>query len=151
MKRSLSDGSGYLSIDHRDSPGLSMEDVPGALRSTIILSGKGEHLERDIQQCSHCQRGVVLNPGRVRARALCPKCHHYICDFCEDARVKSGGSCVPFKAVLDHALAIAERYDGQPDHPDAVIDPLAIAAEKAAEIRTAAPSSVLTDAGQVPP
>lgn len=120
MKRSLADGSGYLEIDHRESPGLTPADVahiPGA----IAVPG-GAHLERDVQQCSHCQRMVVLNPGRVRDRAVCPKCHHYLCDGCEAARVASGGECVPFKAVLDRAAEIAEKYVGQPDHPEAVID-----------------------------
>lgn len=120
MKRSLSSGSGYLQIDHTNSPGLTPSDVahvPG-----MIAVGEGQMLERDIQQCSHCQRGVVLNPGRVRTRAVCPKCHHYICDGCEEIRVTSGGICVPFKQVLDRAFEIAEHFIGQPDHPDAAID-----------------------------
>lgn len=118
MKRSLADGSGFLEIDHRDSPGLTPADVahiPGA----IAVPG-GSLLERDIQQCSHCQRGVVLNPGRVRARAVCPKCYHYLCDECEALRVKTG-ACVPFKAVLDRAATITEKFLGQPDHPEAAI------------------------------
>lgn len=136
MRRSLADGSGYLEIDHRESPGLTPADVahvPGA----IPVPG-GEHLERDVQQCSHCQRMVVLNPGRVRDRAVCPKCHHYLCDGCESARVASGGECVPFKAVLDRAAEIAERFIGQPDHPEAVIDPVELA-------KPGPPKIVLTD------
>jgi hypothetical protein len=124
MKRSLSDGSGYLEIDHRDSPGLTEADiqhVPGA-----VAVGKGEHYERDIQMCSHCQRGVVLNPGRVRARAVCLKCNHYICDGCEVIRAATG-HCVPFKAVLDKAAELTERFLNQPDHPEAVIDPASLA------------------------
>ena len=80
MKHSLSQGSGYLTIDHRNSPGLSPEDiahVPGA-----VLVGAGKHFETDIQMCTHCQRGVLLRPDRVRARGYCPKCDHYICDLC---------------------------------------------------------------------
>lgn len=118
MKHSLADGSGYLSIDHTESPGLTPADVahvPGAM----AVPG-GALLERDVQQCSHCQRAVVLNPGRVRARAVCLKCHHFICDGCEAIRVKTG-ECVPFKAVLDRAVDVAEKYAGQPDHPAAQI------------------------------
>jgi hypothetical protein len=123
MKRSLSHGAGFLEIDHRESPGLTLADVahaPGA-----IAVGAGQHLERDIMQCSHCQRGVVLNPGRVRARAVCPKCHHFLCDSCEAVRVKTG-ECVPFKAVLDRAHDIAATFARQPDHPAAAFDPLAL-------------------------
>lgn len=120
MRRSLADHSGYLVIDHRDSPGLSPADVAG-VPGAIAVPG-GDMLERDVQQCSHCQRAVVLNPGRVRTRAVCPRCQHYICDTCESARVTSGGACVPFQAVLDRAQNIAEKFIGQPDHPDAAID-----------------------------
>lgn len=118
MRRSLADGSGFLEIDHRESPGLTPADVahvPGAL----AVPG-GSHLERDVQQCSHCQRAVVLNPGRVRSRAVCTKCMHFICDGCELLRVKTG-DCIPFKQQLDRAVNVAEKYAGQPDHPDARI------------------------------
>lgn len=109
MKRSLAHGAGYLVIDHRDSPGTP--EVPG-----------GTLLERDVMTCRHCERAVVLHPGRVRARAVCPKCHAYICDGCEAARVASGGACVPFRAALDRAAEIIVRYLGQPDHPEAALD-----------------------------
>jgi len=120
MKRSLASGSGYLQIDHTNSPGLTEADVAG-VPGAIAVPG-GSMLERDVQQCSHCQRAVVLNPGRVRDRAVCPKCHHYLCDSCEAARVASGGACVPFKQVLDRAFEIAEQFVGQPDHPEAAFD-----------------------------
>jgi hypothetical protein len=137
MKHSLKDGSGYLMIDHRDSPGLTPADVahvPGA-----IAVGGGEAFEADIQQCSHCQRGVVLRDDRVRPRGYCLKCNHYICDACETIRAKNG-DCVPFMCVLDRAASIAEKFVGQPDHPEAVIDHDALMAEP----RT--PRIVLTDA-----
>jgi hypothetical protein len=116
MQRSLADGAGFLEINHQDSPGLSPADVahmPGAM-----AVGAGQVLERDIKQCSHCQRGVVLNPGRVRNRAVCLKCYRFICDSCEAIRVKTG-ACVPFKQVLDRAADIAEKFASDPTHPDA--------------------------------
>lgn len=137
MKRSLADGAGYLEINHKDSPGLRPEDVariPGAL----AVPG-GQVLERDIKQCSHCQRGVVLNPGRVRARAVCPKCYAFICDGCEAIRAATGG-CVPFKQVLDRAAEIADKFVGDPTHPDA-----AAAGDLAALSAPSAPRIVLTD------
>lgn len=137
MKRSIADGSGYLQIDHRDSPGLTAADVahvPGE-----VAVGGGQQLEADIQMCSHCQRGIVLNPGRVRARAYCPNCDHFICDQCEKIRVAAGGACVPFKAIIDRAADVAEKFVGQPDHPDAAIEVEKLSAPSA-------PKIVLTDA-----
>ncbi len=135
MKQTLASGSGYLEIDHRDSPGLRPEDV-AHVPGTIAVPG-GQHLERDIQQCSHCQRGVVLNPARVRDRAVCQKCYHYICDACETIRVKTG-ACVPFTAVIERVATIAEKFTTQPDHPDAVIDVATLS-------EPSAPRIVLTD------
>ena len=115
MKKSLSDGSGYFEIDHRDSPGLSPEDVqnlPGA-----VAVGGGQRLERDIQQCSHCQRGVLLNPGRVRARAHCPKCYHYICDECDAIRLATG-QCVTFAAQFDTLVTLNDKLLKDPNNPD---------------------------------
>lgn len=115
MKHSLKQGSGYLSIDHSESPGLTPADVahvPGA-----IAVGKGEHFEADIQQCSHCQRGVLLNPDRVRPRGYCPKCDHYTCDGCEDIRLKTG-ACVPAVKVFDEAQEQVSRFVAR-DDPEA--------------------------------
>lgn len=145
MKHSLNDGAGYLQIDHRDSPGLSPADVahiPGAQ----AVAG-GQQLERDTKTCSHCQRLVVLNPGRVRQRAYCPKCDAYICDGCEAERVKTGGDCIPFKMILDRAATLAEKFAHDPTHPDAAIDPGALRGKNPtvsvpADVR---PRIVLTD------
>jgi len=139
VKRSLSHGAGYLVVDHRDSPGISPADVahvPGA----IPVPG-GELLERDAIVCAHCQKIVVLEPGRVRARAHCPKCDAYICDACEAARVAAGGACVPFKAVLDHAAEIAEKHSGDPEHPalTALEDPTTLQTDAAPAPRVIVP------------
>jgi hypothetical protein len=136
MKTRLSDGAGYLVIDHTNSPGLTPDDVAG-VPGAIAVAG-GTQLERDIMQCKHCQRGVVLEPARVRARAVCPHCHAYICDGCEAERVKAGGACVPFAAVFDRAHEVAVRFAGQIDHPDAQTSIDALTAP-------AAPRIALTD------
>jgi hypothetical protein len=52
---------------------------------------------------------------------------------------------VPFKAVMDRAAEIAVRHEGQPDHPDAAIDPARLAREQAASASVAVPRIVLTD------
>ncbi len=101
---SLKQHAGYLTIDHRDSPGVRPEDVahvPGA----FAVAG-GQQLERDVLTCSHCQRAVILEPLRVRDRGYCQKCHHYICDQCETIRVKTG-ACVPMSQTMDRMQALA--------------------------------------------
>lgn len=147
MRRSLSHGTGFLEINHRDSPGLRPEDVahvPGA----VAVPG-GQHYETDVYQCSHCQRTVVLHAtsaARMAARGYCPKCDRYVCNSCEKARVASGGQCVPFKAVFDRVADVSAKFAGQMDHPDAVIDPQAIQSDIAATPKVATPSIILTDA-----
>lgn len=119
MRHSLRQGAGYLTIDHRDSPGLTPADVarsPGA----IAVAG-GTLLERDVLTCSHCQRAVVLEPLRTRDRGHCPKCDRYVCDPCEAIRAKSG-ACVPMTQTLDRMQALAAhgqivRHDELPAPP----------------------------------
>lgn len=96
MKHRLTDHSGYLIIDHRDSPGINIEDVPERLRNNTIIVGKGEVVERDIQFCAHCGSQVILNPLRERPRGYCAKCDHYVCDnpICNK-------ECIPLAKVLD--------------------------------------------------
>lgn len=117
--KSLKHGAGYLVIDHRDSPGVTAADVahvPGA-----VAAPGGTRTEMDVYQCSHCQRTIVLKAAskeRMQKRGYCPKCDHYICNGCESIRARTG-ACVPFQQVLDRAGEIAEKFVGQPDHPDA--------------------------------
>jgi hypothetical protein len=77
---------GWLLVDHRACPGLA--DAPVFFEAATIT-------------CSHCQRQVIRNPERTRARAYCPKCDHYICDQCEAVRVASGGECKPFNRIIE--------------------------------------------------
>ena len=116
MKHSLRQGAGYLQIDHTNSPGLTPADV-ACLPGTVAV-GAGEVYERDTLQCTHCQRMIKLHPLRTRDRGYCPKCDHYICDPCEEIR-KNSGACVPMAKVFDRVQAHAEKFAGQPDHPEA--------------------------------
>lgn len=96
MKHSLKDGSGYLIIDHKDSPGINPSDVPNQIRNSTLITGPNQITERDIQFCSHCGTQVILNPLRERPRGYCGKCDHYICDnpICHM-------ECNPLKKLLD--------------------------------------------------
>ncbi len=93
---------GYLLLDHRNSPGITPEQAAMAGRDTIPV-GRGRMAELPAVNCSHCERLVVMNPGRQRDRAYCPKCDRYVCDFCEAERVKTG-ICKPFKQVIDEFI-----------------------------------------------
>jgi len=96
----ITNKTGYLEINHQDSPGL-----PEAWGYDQRGFGAGKVYKRDTVSCSHCQRQFVLNPLRQRSRAYCPKCDHYICDACEVVRVASGGLCKTFKQVIDEYLS----------------------------------------------
>lgn len=94
---------GYLQIDHRGAEGglshLDTQASPGA-----IPVRQGMNFESATITCHHCQRVVILNPDRSRPRGYCPKCDHYVCDQCETVRVASGGTCRPYKQVIDEYL-----------------------------------------------
>ena len=97
---------GYLLIDHRAGPGLTPDQSPGQACCGL---GAGTVFESAIAICSHCQRGIMLNPLRARERAYCPNCDHYICDQCEVVRVQVG--CRPFKQVMDEICERAIKED----------------------------------------
>ena len=104
MKRRLTDHSGYLIIDHTDSPGIRPEDIPEKLRDSTPVVGAGNTWERDIQFCSHCGCQVVLNPLRERPRGYCAKCDHYICDnpICNK-------ECIPLVKILDKNAVLIDN------------------------------------------
>ncbi|HET7619144.1 MAG TPA: hypothetical protein VFK20_11590 [Vicinamibacterales bacterium] len=79
-KRSL---EGELLIDHRNSPGLTPEDLAGF--DAPAVAG-GQTLESAIYVCGHCQYTVLKNPDRTRDREWCPGCDTYICDECAAVR-----------------------------------------------------------------
>lgn len=116
MRHSLKHQTGYLIVDHTASPGLTVADVahvPGALAAP-----GGQVTEADLAKCNHCERAIRLHPLRIRARGYCGKCDHYLCDWCETLRVKTG-VCTPMAQVLDAAQQHFTTYLGREDHPDA--------------------------------
>jgi len=116
--KTLTQGGGYLIIDHSNSPGLTPADVahiPGA-----VAVGAGQVYESDTYVCSHCTRQILLHAPaeRMHERGLCPKCFAFICNQCNAIRLKTG-ECVPMAKRIDQAHAIAAKFAGQRDHPDA--------------------------------
>lgn len=83
------DLEGYVSIDHRESPGL---DHP--------LLGRGKHFQGPTYTCPYCQRVVIINPQRTRDREYCSKMDRYICDEC-GAKRKLGVDLIPMKKIID--------------------------------------------------
>lgn len=78
--RSQRSREGYLLIDNRHAAG------PGGV----------SYLEAATSTCSHCHRQVIRNPQRVRERAFCFKCSHYICDQCAATQ-----TCIPFAKLIE--------------------------------------------------
>ena len=104
MKTSKRKFEGCLIIDHRDSPGVTPEQVQG--RGPVV--GKGQLLETATQTCVHCQRIVVLNPLRTRPRHYCQKCDDFQCDLCANL------PCKPFAKVIDEILEAGARGQTPP-------------------------------------
>jgi len=94
MKTSKRKFEGLLIIDHRDSPGLTPEQVRG--HGPAI--GKGQFFEAPTLTCRHCTITVVLNPLRNTPRHYCQKCDDYICDPC------SALPCMPFQKIVDETM-----------------------------------------------
>jgi hypothetical protein len=103
VKHRLTDHSGYLIIDHTNSPGINPNDIPARLRAITPIIPEGKVFEADIQFCTHCQRSIILRPDRERPRGYCQKCDHYICDTC------IGSDCYSIKKFMD----IVERAVNQ--------------------------------------
>lgn len=93
-KRSL---EGEFMIDHRNSPGLTAEDLAGFPSPAVA---GGELYESALITCGHCRSVVILNPNRSRERGYCPKCDRYMCDECEFLRAQTF-ACRDYERYLD--------------------------------------------------
>jgi hypothetical protein len=106
---SKSNKEGYLLIDHRNSPGVSVDVIRASGKDAPIV-GEGQMLEAAVLTCSHCTAQIIRNPARTRERAYCRGCDHYICDGCEAKRVASGGQCDVFTRKLDRTVEIQHNW-----------------------------------------
>jgi hypothetical protein len=97
----LNKREGYISVDHRASPGMTEAQARWAGYDPK-LAGEGKHFEAAGLTCSHCKTAVVKNPLRTRERASCAKCgFHYICDLCAFRATLSDYSHLPFEKMKD--------------------------------------------------
>ncbi len=90
---------GYILIDHRASPGFTEEQAK-TLNLPYEQVKEGAMLEMASLTCAHCKVAVIKNPLRIRERAHCFKCNHYICDLCEAKTRESDYIHMPFEAII---------------------------------------------------
>lgn len=101
---------GYLMIDHRAGVGVPDEDM--IAQGLPAGSGRGLY-ESATYTCKHCGFTVVIEPKRIRERAYCRGCDHYICDACGVIRAQTG-ECLTFDRVADKLMAAAEKQAAEP-------------------------------------
>lgn len=97
---------GYLYISNGDGAPPS----PWLNGRKFAVAGRKPREESTVT-CSHCQRVFLKNTDRVRERAWCWNCDHYICDSC--GAVRSVAGCKTFQAILDEAERKAYRHLGR--------------------------------------
>jgi hypothetical protein len=88
---------GNLIIDHSASPGIPADLAEKWERMGIPVAREGVTLEADTWTCPHCNRVVIRNMERTRAREVCRKCMHVVCDSCVD-------NCRPFWQAATEAF-----------------------------------------------
>ncbi len=113
MSRSKLSQSGELVIDHRDSPGISLEWARANLHHLIAsgattIVGGGKKFETGVKNCAHCNADVVLHPQRKRDREWCAKCDAYICDPCGLLK-KLGSPHMPAAQVIERIFTRYQR------------------------------------------
>ena len=94
---------GYLTIDHRASPGLTQSQALWMGLDPKQV-GEGKFMEAGTLTCCHCNSVVILNPLRIRERGHCRKCDAYICD-----NPACHVECKPFLVKLDELELSAYR------------------------------------------
>ena len=107
MNISKFQNTGYLQIDHRESPGLTNTEIRN-FGSHLPPDMGRMNFETAVVKCWHCQTMIMLNPLRERHRHFCHGCDRYICNQCY-AAYKATGVCKPFTKVIEEILEAAER------------------------------------------
>jgi hypothetical protein len=113
---SLKRFDGYLSIDHRASPGLP---VPLAERMGLPLQQvrEGGLMECATMTCAHCSTVVIPNPERTRERGYCASCDRYVCDHCKAASLQAGYVHYSWQQILDMVKSGRFAISGSPSAP----------------------------------
>lgn len=102
--------TGYFQVDHRDSPGLTNEEIH-TLGSPLPFNSGRSNFEADVVTCRHCQTMVILNPLRTRPRPpMCSGCGRYVCDKCYLV-YKITGVCKTFLQVVEEIQEAAVKAE----------------------------------------
>lgn len=76
----LGQHTGWLTIDHRNSPGIPDSMAPMVAAMGGVPVPGSTVLEMDTWKCAHCDAIVMKNPDRTRPREVCRKCMKVVCD-----------------------------------------------------------------------
>lgn len=98
MSSKIGSHTGYLLIDHSNSPGIPDDLAQKWAKMGAINVPANTKFEADTWLCSHCQKVVVKNPKRTRPREVCRKCMRICCDSCVLW-------CKPFEQIIEDALS----------------------------------------------
>lgn len=125
MSKSLKRHEGYLVIDHSASPGIPA-DVARLIGLDPAAVAEGKVLEAATLTCKHCSNVWKKNQYRIRPRAYCRKCDHYICDACDAEAARSDYVHRCKEEILDAAMTSASRgelFDPQSPKSTTIIVP----------------------------
>lgn len=89
--------TGYLLIDHRDSPGIPEELAAKWKRMGVVTTVGSTKLEADTFTCGHCQRGVIKEYRSTNPRNVCRKCMRVTCRRC-------ALWCTPFEQIAEQQV-----------------------------------------------
>lgn len=99
---------GTIIVDHSSSPGLP-EDIAREAGYDPKFCSEGKVFEAATLTCAHCKTSLVKNHFRIRERAFCQKCNHYICDFCHAKTTEALYSHLPFEKLAETVIREAEK------------------------------------------
>lgn len=120
---SLMRHEGWLLIDHRASPGIPAE-IARQIGYDPTTVAEGKLLEAATLSCKHCGGAWIKNTNRIRPRAYCKQCDHYICDGCDQVRVQPAYVHRCKEEVLDAvmtAVSHGKAYDEHSPKPVSII------------------------------
>jgi hypothetical protein len=103
MPRTRRKDEGWLMIDHRESPGVTDNEMIGFNPDFWPGAGKGL-TECPICICGHCQRTMIIKPDRTREFPYCRSCDDDICEACAWT-MQTTGEHKSFKQHCDETIA----------------------------------------------
>jgi hypothetical protein len=97
----------YLMLDHRESPGFTVEEAKAARFGHAMPVGIGL-FQFKCYTCCGCQRQIIVRPERDRERNYCRRHDRYMCDDCS-LSVKVTGQHRSFLEIIDQMQEAGQR------------------------------------------